>query len=275
MDNKTKFNSQHSAADLDEYKSHTVFKALARYIAFYNSFSFSIMGFASSGTRAIINLDSYVYSSMEGTLESIKLVLEKGRIGDAFALLRKFHDSVTLNNYTNLYLSENTNRDGKFLVDEVISWLNNEKRLPLNTYGSMSEYLESSLKLKRMFEIIYSDKTFKDTRIRCNDHTHYNFFDNVLINDNQVHSKKRIPLLTSLEQDLNNIFILHLACIFTLNDHYMMSSDYVDCLDVGIEPDPESVYWVSPFIKEVLNEIVLKLRPDIYNEIKSNTMMKI
>ncbi len=96
-----------SEADRKEYREHPIFKDLDKFISFYDSFSMSIMGFITLGTRSIMNIDSYVYSSTQGTLESIKLVLEKGRIGDAFALLRKYHDSVTLNLYTNLYLEEN------------------------------------------------------------------------------------------------------------------------------------------------------------------------
>jgi len=87
-------------SDSNGYRQHEVFNNLNNYSSFYDSLSFSIMGFVSLGTRAVINIDTYVYSSIQGTLESIKLILESGRIGDAYALLRKYHDSVTLNLYT-------------------------------------------------------------------------------------------------------------------------------------------------------------------------------
>ena len=55
-----------------EYLEHRVFSQLTEYGDFYMSLSVFTMGWLTQGTRAFINLDSYVYSSMKGTLESIK-----------------------------------------------------------------------------------------------------------------------------------------------------------------------------------------------------------
>lgn len=260
-------------SDTEEYKGHVVFRDLEKFISFYSSFSMSIMGFATAGTRAIINVDTYIYSSIQGTLESIELVLEKGRIGDAFALLRKYHDSVTLNLYVNLYLEENHDIQKSLVVQEVVDWLASKKKLPHDTYGAMSKYLENSQQMREIFAALYSDQSYKDTRSRCNDHMHYNYFDNVLINDNQVHSPKRIPLLDSFKKDLENIFVLHLSCIFFLNDHYMTSSDYIDALDVGMTPEPDSQYWVASFVQEIFTNIIEEKRPNVAQLIQSKTSM--
>lgn len=259
-------------ADAVEYKEHIVLKNLERLISFYDSFSMSIMGFSTMGTRSAINIDSYVYSSIHGTLESIKLVLEKGRIGDAFALLRKYHDSVTLNLYTNLYLEQKHSLQN-FLVQEVIDWISSRKKLPHDNYGAMSKYLENSNQMKEVFAVLYADKGYRETRDRCNDHMHYNYFENVLINDNQVYSQKRISLLDSFAKDLESIFILHLSCILYLKEHYLISSDHTDALDMGMEPEPESQYWVAPFIQEIFSDVVEAKRPDVAELIKKKTCM--
>ncbi len=88
------------------YKEHHVFTQLSEYADFYKSLAFSIFGFITQGTKAIWNIDSYVYSSIQGTLESIKDILIKGRINDSYALLRKYYDSTIINVYSNLYLNE-------------------------------------------------------------------------------------------------------------------------------------------------------------------------
>ena len=54
-----------------------------------------------------------------------------------------------------------------------------------------------------------------------------------------------------------------------------MSSDYVDSLDVGITPEEDSQYRVAPFIQEIFNNIIKTNRPDIAEEIKKNTEMKL
>jgi hypothetical protein len=260
-------------ADSEEYKQHAAFKHLERYISFYNSFSDSILTFSTMGTHSIINIDTYVYSSIQGTLESVKLILEQGRIGDAFALLRKYHDSTVLNIYTNLYLEENHDIQKSLVVQEIVDWLNSKKKLPHNTYGSMSEYIEKSAALEPLFTILNTNESYRDTRKRCNDHTHFNYFENVLINDNRVHFAKRISLLDTFGSDLENIFILHLSCIFHLKDHYMVSSDYSDFMNVGMAPEPDCQYWVAPFIQQIFSDIIKAKRPDIAEFILDRTSM--
>ena len=54
-----------------EYLEHTVFGQLTEYADFYRSLSDSTMSWISQGTNSDINIDTYVFSSMQGTLESI------------------------------------------------------------------------------------------------------------------------------------------------------------------------------------------------------------
>jgi len=79
--------------------------------------------------------------------------------------------------------------------------------------------------------------------------------------------------LDIFSKDIETIFIQHFSYTFYLNDHYMMSSDYIDCLDVGIMPEEGSQYWVANFIQKTFDEIIKVKRPDIAEEIKKNTEM--
>jgi hypothetical protein len=63
-----------------EYLNHNVFKKIQDYSDFYSDLSFSIMCWVPIGTTGIINFDTYVFSSISGTLDSIKEILEKGRL---------------------------------------------------------------------------------------------------------------------------------------------------------------------------------------------------
>lgn len=78
------------------YKEHHVFTQLSEYADFYKSLAVSIFMFTTQGTKAICNIDSYVYSSIQGTLESIKDILIKGRINDSYALLRKYREHLCI-----------------------------------------------------------------------------------------------------------------------------------------------------------------------------------
>ncbi len=72
-----------------EYQDHQVFSEIDRYARFYEIFADSVSSFSSVGTRAVLNIDSYVYSSIRGTLESIRDILKVGRINDAYCIAQE------------------------------------------------------------------------------------------------------------------------------------------------------------------------------------------
>ena len=260
-----------------EYLEHCVFGQLAEYADFYRSLSDSTMSWISQGTNSAINIDTYVFSSMQGTLESINDILFKGRINDAYALLRKYYDATIINLYSNLYLSDNFSIDN-FIVEKINNWVKEKETIP--GFGTMSEYIIKSPKVSEITQLIYSNGAFKgssfeDLRQRCNDHTHYLYYHNLLSNDNEVYLQNRLATLDSFSKDLRDIFILHLSYLFYQNDHYMMSSDYVDSLDCGLTPEEDSQYWVASFIQDIFNKVIKVNRPDIAETIKGKTAMKL
>jgi hypothetical protein len=255
----------------NEYRSHPIFEELKVYSTFYKDLSFHVMNWMSRGTGAIMNLDTYVYSSVQGTLESISSLLRSGRINDAYALLRKYFDSTIINVYTNLYLDDNFSVEN-FVVKKIDDWRKGKDRIP--EYRVMSQYIKNSPKLSSILALLHSGTQYKDIRDRCNDHTHYNYYENLLFNDNEIYLEKdREKLLDKFSADARDIFVQHLAYIFLVKENYMMSSDYTDALEVGMKPDEEALYYVAPFIQEAFNTVVIPARPDVYHEIKSKSTM--
>ncbi|HOE67596.1 MAG TPA: hypothetical protein PLO62_13840 [Candidatus Hydrogenedentes bacterium] len=137
----------------------------------------------------------------------------------------------------------------------------------------MSNYIRESPKLAPINELLYHDDRYKKIRDRCNDHTHFNQFDIFIRNDNEVTTPPPAPVLDEFRSDLRAIFLLHLAYLFFLNDHYMMSTDYLDSLEYGIEPIEDSQYWVAPFVQEIFDSVLKKDRPDLAAAITQNTGM--
>jgi hypothetical protein len=255
------------------YKEHHVFKHLSEYSEFYNDLATSVMGWVTQGTiGSVFNIDTYVYSSIQGTLDSIKDILTKGRINDSYALLRKYHDSIVINIYSNLYLDDNFSIEN-FVVEKINNWLYGKESLP--EYRIMSDYIRKSGKLADINALLYKDNTYKEIRDRCNDHTHYNFYHNLLLNDDKLYIKNRFNILNQFSKDLENLFILHLSYIFYLKDQYMMASDYIDSLDLGLIPEEDSQYFVAPFIQEIFDKVIKKNRIDLAMKIKSHTAMRL
>ena len=163
----------------NEYLEHIVFEQLAEFSDFYESLSNTTMGFLSQGTKAIFNLDTYVFTSISGTVESIKQILYSGRLNDSYALLRKYYDSTIINIYTNLYLNDHFSIDN-FIVKHIDNWRSGKETIP--QYRVISKYIKDSDKLKPITDLLQKDKLYKEIRERCNDHTHYNFYHNLLLN---------------------------------------------------------------------------------------------
>ena len=254
------------------YSEHKVFEQLKYISDFYDLLSFSIMSWRSQGILAMSNLDTYAYSSIKGTVESISDLLKKGRINDAYALLRKYHDSTIINIYSDLYLADNYSFEN-FIVSKIDNWIRGTETIP--EYRVISEYIKGSPKLASINKLLNKDDTYKKIRKRCNDHTHYNFYHNLLLNDNDIHNPDRSKYLDIFSKDIESIFIQHFAYIFYINDQYMSSSDYMDYLEVGMIPIENSQYWVANFIQNTFDEIIKTKRPDIAEEIKKNTIMEL
>ena len=254
------------------YTEHQVFAELDRYAKFYKQLAISVFQFVPMGTKATYNIDTYVYSSMQGTVESIKIILLSGRINDAYALLRKYYDSAVINVYSNLYLKDNFSIE-KFIVEKINNWLQSKEKLP--DYRVMSQYIRASERLKPINDLLYGDDKYKRLRDRCNDHTHYNFYRHVMLNDNEIHIENRGQLLERFRRDTQDIFTFHLGYVFFLNDHYMMSSDHLDALECGMQPEENSQYWVAPFIQDIFREVITPERPDITATIKANSAMQL
>lgn len=251
-----------------EYNKHSVFEQLEKYSSFYDYLAIITMDFYPIED----SFDTYTYSSIKGTIESIKDTLKKGRINDSYALLRKYYDSTIINTYAKIYISENYEKEN-FAITIIENWKKGIEKIP--EYRVMSKYIKESPRLAPINNLLKRDNRYKIIRDRCNDHTHYNFFKHLLLNDNEIYNPNRVKYLNRFAQDIEDIFIQHFAYIFYLNDYYMMSSDYIDCLDMEIEPEKDSQYRVAPFIQELFDEIIKPKRYDIAKEIKEKTCMQL
>jgi hypothetical protein len=87
--------------------------------------------------------------------------------------------------------------------------------------------------------------------------------------------KERRQALKEFSNDLRSVLILHLSYLFFAKGHYMTSSDHLDCLECGVTPEPDSQYWVAPFVQEIFDQIIKPYRPDLAATIKQHTAMQL
>lgn len=257
------------------YREHAVFSDLVRYAGFYRDLADGIFQFASMGTTAACNIDTYVFTAIAGTLDSTGAVLRAGQINDAYSLLRKYHDSIVINIYSNLYLRDHFAVEPltpeSIIVRQVNDWLHGKSRLP--EFRVMSQYIRDSKSVKELNVLLHKDGRYKAIRDRCNDHTHYNYFANVMLNNSEVHLPNRRRVVDQFQSDLRDLFVLHLGYSLSVNDHYMMSGDYMDYAECGEQPPDECQFWVAPYVQRIYDAVLRTHRPDVADLIKLSTRM--
>ncbi len=187
-------------------------------------------------------------------------------------MIRKYYDSTFINIYTNLYLQDNFSLDN-YIVEQIDNWRAGTDTIP--EFRIISSYIKDSPKAKPISDLLKKDDRYKKLRNRCNDNAHYNFYRNVLLNDNKIFNPNRIKYLDAISFDMRALFIQHFAYTFYLNDHYLMAEDYTDCLDIGMTPEEGSQNWVAPFIQKIFDNIIKVYRPDIATAIKEKTEMEL
>lgn len=255
-----------------EYFNHDIFRKIDFFIESYDYLSTSASSYIQRGLSSITNTDSIIYSSLKGTLESIKYILNNGRINDAFALVRKYYEGIIIDIYKSVYIIEKHDIFKSLYVEQIEKWFKGEDKLP--EYKNMIKYLNRVQILNdiRQFYDIQSDGYYNKIKEKCNANLHYNKFTYMLLNNSDYYLKGRETYLSLMLTCISSIFEFHIACIFILHTEYLTSSDYVDCLDCGIQPIENSQHWISPFGEELFNEL-WKNKETVAQYIKSSTYL--
>jgi len=256
-----------------EYQSHKIFMLLDSFIEFYNAAYMLGLNFLTHGVLSdLLNIDEVVCGSLAGTLDSVRVVLKQGRINDAYALLRKYHDGIITVIYINVYIAENYSLDN-IMVEKVQNWVKNNQILPSSK--KMLNAIRNHKPLEDLERLFDFDGLYCRIRRLLNGNTHYNKLYYLWLNNNMIYLPNRIKELDNLYACTLHLFIFHFAYMYSLNPHYMMSSDYIDALDLGLQPEQDSQYWVASYVKDVFEKYIVTIRPDIAQYMKNHTMMKL
>lgn len=96
----------HSKVNSDTYQKHHVFDEIGQMMDYYEGVSDTCYSFMPHGTRGIVNYASYVFMSIERTLDSVNMLPKEGHVSDAFVLIRKYIDTVLVEIYIDVVRKE-------------------------------------------------------------------------------------------------------------------------------------------------------------------------
>lgn len=267
----------------ESYQSHSVHSNAKTIYGFYHAVGKSTVTFATLGLKGFIDLDRVICESMAETLDTISHALARGRINDAYALLRKYRDSITAHVYIILYL-QNSFTDSvanpfhdfrvdfeknKYIVQKIQDWVDSKEKLPNYTY--MIKYIYNEPFSNEFWKLMNKDY-YVTLGKRCNDQLHINFYGSFFQNIPD-YLYDRTPLLDLFCKDLEALFIWHFTYILVFSGHLVMASDHLDYLESGQTPPENSQYWVAPFALDTYNVTIRKKFPRLDNLIQDHTYM--
>ena len=264
------FNEIQKMFKTKEYIEHEIFNILNDFIGFYNSLAMNSFNFSTSGVEAVLSIDSYIYSSIAGSLDSIKLILNEGRINDAFALTRKYSDTIIWD----IYKAQKVQAEQSIqnlIIKDIDDWT--KKTIRIDGIDKMINEIKSNKSLLNLKRFIDFDGHYKDIRKKCNDNSHFNSLYNLMLNDNMIFSSRRVPELSQLTICLKSLFTLHFAYICMITPAYISSSDYIDCIDCGMVPEEGSQYLVAPFAQKTFGKYIVPYNPKLAAYIKDDCGM--
>lgn len=252
----------------DEYKKHSIYSVINEICENYTFFSYTCFSYVNSHISSLTNIDSIIYSSLKETLKSIKYLLKVGRINDAYALLRKYHEGVIIDIYKSAYIKEKYDNLPFDYATQIEKWYKGKNNLP--KYEQMIKYLQrvKCLEIIRPFYDIQANGFYDKIKIKCNENLHYNKLFYMFLNNSEYYIENRVKYLTNIETFINAIFEFHMACMFVLHQEYWLASDYVDALDCGCMPEENSQYWISSKGQKIFDKL-WKDKPIIAKSLKS------
>ncbi|MBO7111374.1 MAG: hypothetical protein J6W18_05440 [Bacteroidaceae bacterium] len=259
-----------------EYREHVIFQNLDSMNDFYDFLSYSSLSFLPEGLPGTFpNIDTYIFSSIKGTIDSVRLLLKNAHLNDAFAIVRKYFDEILLDVYLTVYRQEQKSKNPNDLLqtaERVKKWIDENFSMP--KYNDVIKYFERSKSYKSLFSYFDFDKRFRKIRDVLDDNMHMNSYQWMITNDNEIHNQFRTRYLNLLNTCICDLFCFHFASSLYLNPQYFMASDYVDYLDLGQTPPEGSEKWIANAAQEMFNKIIkphkelaLFLTQNVYLEI--------
>ncbi len=256
----------------ESYTKHKIFEEIEDYKEFYDSISFSCHCFVPNGVEAMLNYASYIFNSIQSTLDSVKILFENGRINDAYVLIRKLFDDILVEIYIDILRKDYFDYEENSIVHDANEWIKGKHRIPC--LKVIKKTIKDSPTTKDIYPFFGWDTYLKKDRELLDDSVHSNRYSKMLINCDQLYIENREKYLDNASAVLKHIFTLHLSFIFYLNPQYMMDSTYIDYLDEGATPPEGSENRIAVYAQEAFDNYI-KAHGKLASFIKSNCTLLI
>lgn len=218
-------------------------------------------------------LQTEIMDSTHSTLLSIRKLVEMGHFSDVNVLIRKVRDDLFLFLYllevVNRYrLGYETTHDNR----NATKWM--ENKLESLTISNILTYLMKNETIKKVILEHNLRNAWDNIGKNLNNFVHGNGIMFAQLNYANFDYKTIDKVLNDITFKLSYIVSVFVVLLTLIKPSLIASSDYVDALELGIQPVEGSQYNIAPFIQEFIDTYVIKLHPDIKNFLKDSVYMR-
>lgn len=227
-------------------------------------------------SQASTLIPGLIIGSASDTLHSIMLCCEYGHLADSNTLLRKYRDDLFFYLYLIAFNSSNSLMDKAYRQkheENIKNWQQN-KLLNLRIVTVLKFISEVPI-LKIAIEKYKLQKSFSDIGQKLNNYVHSNGIDYY---NKSTRAYRDNSLNISLDQIMEHTNYITTTFVFLVglcSKISLMSSDYIDYLELGKTPPEGGQYWVAPFITDYLKDNGHILGKDCIEYLRYETGMDI
>ena len=247
---------QPSFENKQRYREHAVFKLLEDIKEFYSCLSNNDRTTTIGIVEGVFNINSIIYESISDTIESIELLLKKGHLSDAMALMRKYNDAVTLHVYqiiTAKEIDDSYSIDNPFITfDNIINdWVYDKRELMKKENDAISQIKGKDLKLSSL--IFKSAKIYNLGRKIGDDNVHYNHLESFFINNKRIQNyDSAIEYLNNAFEAIKLIYIIHFSYLLVFNSACMVDEEIIE---MELQ-ETEGGYYAAPFVCDMFEKYI-------------------
>lgn len=246
FDNKSIWdNIENSHIPTDNLESISTFIDCYSFLIYEFTISFN---FEKENFLSGIKLNSFILSA-KMTLDSIILCTGKLRLSDAFELVRKYRDSVCFFAYT--ILTNKIDLGDKNI--DIEKWSKNNR----HDYG-VKKFVKlfQTKELKDFIDRYKIRKKYNDYNKLLNNYVHLNGIK--YMNNHQYCCHEGYSFYKEIiDKEVDNIYsivtfftLLFVSMIALVYPRSIRSTDYDDCIYLGVIPEDDSLYWCPPFLSD-------------------------
>ncbi|OGO79416.1 MAG: hypothetical protein A2Y23_06175 [Clostridiales bacterium GWB2_37_7] len=219
-------------------------------------------------------LQTELIDSAVKTLCSIRMCCQYGNISDANTLIRKYRDDMFLllyfievsNNYS--ILNEKTTEH----EENAVKWI--ENRLNDLHISTILKYLATNKIVAEVIKKHNLRNVWDAIGTNLNNYVHNNGMYYTLLNYGNFDKKGIDSFTKDTLFKLEYITVVFMVILILIEAPFISSSDYIDALTVGIEPEDGSQYNIAPFIQEFINKNIKKVNPELKKFLVDNVYMR-